>query len=48
LSTREDFFKWSVDAHNAVNLALGKSLVSLEQARALNPFPMDAGTVSLG
>jgi hypothetical protein len=41
LSTREDFFKWTVDAHNAVSLALGKPTVSLDEAKRLNPFPTD-------
>ena len=33
LSTKEDLFKWSVDLHNIVNKQLGKSEISVEDAR---------------
>lgn len=35
-SSREAFFAWTVEAHNAVNQRLGKALVTLEEARRLH------------
>lgn len=35
-SSREAFFAWTVEAHNAVNERLGKPLVTLEEARRLH------------
>lgn len=32
LSSKEEFFKWTVDIHNSVNLRLNKKQVSYEQA----------------
>lgn len=36
--TPENFFKWSVNAHNAVNKKLSKRIVSYEEARQLHGF----------
>lgn len=33
LSTNQDLFKWSVDLHNIVNRQLGKSEISVEDAK---------------
>lgn len=35
LQTREALFRWTVDAHNAVNKVLGKTIVPYEKAKKL-------------
>lgn len=34
-SSAENFFKWTVEAHNKVNERLGKSIVSIEEAKKI-------------
>jgi hypothetical protein len=42
IDTREAFEAWVVDAHNDKNAELGKPILTLEQARAVNPWPVHA------
>jgi hypothetical protein len=40
-SSREAFFEWTVRAHNDVNEATGKRVISVGEARELHPCSFD-------
>jgi len=46
LGSRQEFFEWSVDAHNQVNARLGKPTMTYDQATLLHQFSNDVTSCS--